>query len=74
MAYLRRRYRERLRRKLPYCDMSQLDLSGKWNKPEGVVFAPRSLAKYSRQGKPVTEFFPPPVRFKNMPCGYCQGE
>ena len=40
-------------------DLSQLDLSGRQFKPEGVAFLPRSLAKQSRQGKPITEFFFP---------------
>ena len=35
-------------------DLSQLDLSGRQFKPE-----PRSLAKQSHQGKPITEFFFP---------------
>ena len=40
-------------------DLSQLNLTGKRYKPDGVVFIPSSLAKQSRQGKPVTEFFFP---------------
>ena len=40
-------------------DLSQLSLSGKRYKPDGVVFAPTSLAKQSRQGKQITEFFFP---------------
>ena len=40
-------------------DLSQLNLSGKQYKPDGVSFAPSSLAKQSRQGKPITEFFFP---------------
>ena len=40
-------------------DLSQLSLRGKQYKPEGVSFAPSSLAKQSRQGKPITEFFFP---------------
>ena len=40
-------------------DLSQLSLCGKQYKPEGVSFAPSGLAKQSRQGKPITEFFFP---------------
>ena len=40
-------------------DLSQLGLCGKQYKPEGVAFLPSSLAKQSRQGKPITEFFFP---------------
>ena len=40
-------------------DLSQLNLSGKQYKPAGVAFKPSSLAKQSRQGKPITEFFFP---------------
>ena len=40
-------------------DLSQLDIRGKQYKPDGVVFVPASLAKQSRQGKPVTTFFFP---------------
>ena len=40
-------------------DLSQLNLGGKQYKPEGVMFIPGSLAKQSRQGKPITEFFFP---------------
>ena len=40
-------------------DLSQLHLQGKRYKPDGVVFVPGTLAKQSRQGKPVTEFFFP---------------
>ena len=40
-------------------DLSQLNLSAKQYKPEGVAFKPSSLAKQSRQGKPITEFFFP---------------
>ena len=40
-------------------DLSQLSLHGKQYKPEGVAFIPTSLAKQSRQGKPITEFFFP---------------
>ena len=40
-------------------DLSQLSLCGKQYKPEGVSFAPNSLAKQSRQGKQITEFFFP---------------
>ena len=37
-------------------DLSQLNLQ---YKPEGVAFKPSSLAKQSRQGKPIMEFFFP---------------
>ena len=37
-------------------DLSQLSLC---YKPEGVAFVPSSLAKQSRQGKPISEFFFP---------------
>ena len=40
-------------------DLSQLDIRGRQYKPDGVVFIPASLAKQSRQGKPVTPFFFP---------------
>ena len=40
-------------------DLSQLSLLGKQHKPDGVSFAPSGLAKQSRQGKPITEFFFP---------------
>ena len=40
-------------------DISQLDIRGKQYKPDGVVFIPASLAKQSRQGKPVATFFFP---------------
>ena len=40
-------------------DLSQLHIRGKHYKPDGVVFVPASLAKQSRQGKPVTTFFFP---------------
>ena len=40
-------------------DLSQLSLSGKQYRPNGVTFKPSGLAKQSRQGKPLTEFFLP---------------
>ena len=40
-------------------DLSQLSLCGKRYKPDGVSFLPSGLAKQSRQGKPITEFFFP---------------
>ena len=40
-------------------DLSQLSLSGKQYRPNGVTFKPSGLAKQSRQGKPLTEFFFP---------------
>ena len=40
-------------------DLSQLNVCGKQYKPQGVAFAPGCLAKQSRQGKPITEFFFP---------------
>jgi len=40
-------------------DLSQLSLCGKQYKPEGAAFLPSSLAKQSRQGKPITKFFFP---------------
>ena len=41
-------------------NLSQLNVCGKQYKPQGVAFAPGSLAKQTRQGKPITEFFFPP--------------
>ena len=38
-------------------DLSKLDLRGYRNTPEGAVFLPTALAKQSRPGKPLTEFF-----------------
>ena len=38
-------------------DLSQLSLIGKQYKPEGVAFIPSGLAKQSRQGKTISEFF-----------------
>ena len=40
-------------------DLSNLDLTGRLFKPEGALFAPRTLAKQSRQGKPIANFFFP---------------
>lgn len=40
-------------------DLSQLDMARRKPKPDGVVFLPRALAKQSRQGKPIAEFFFP---------------
>lgn len=42
-------------------DQSQLDFRARQYTPEGVVFIPtsRSLAKQSRQGRPIAEFFFP---------------
>ena len=40
-------------------DLANLYVTGRRYTPEGVVFYPRTLAKQSRQGKPVTEFFFP---------------
>ena len=39
-------------------DLSQLNVCGKQYKPQGVAFTPGSLAKQSRQGKPITVFLP----------------
>ena len=49
----------RLTRPSRSADLSQLNLSGKHYKPDGVVFTPTSFAKQSRQGKHITEFFFP---------------
>ena len=40
-------------------DLSQLCITGRQYKPDGVAFLPSSLAKQSRQGKSVSEFFFP---------------
>ena len=40
-------------------DLSQLDLKGCQYQPDGVTFLPTGLAKQSRQGKPIREFFFP---------------
>ena len=40
-------------------DLSQLDIQCKHYKPNGVAFLPRSLAKQSRQGRIIVEFFFP---------------
>ena len=40
-------------------DLSKLDLKGYRNSPEGAVFHPSDLAKQSRQGKDLKEFFFP---------------
>ena len=40
-------------------DLANLDITGRQYKPEGVAFTPCALAKQSRQGKPITEFFFP---------------
>ena len=39
--------------------LSQLDIRGCHYNPDGVTFAPSSLAKQSRQGKAIREFFFP---------------
>ena len=49
-------------------DLSQLSLSGKQYKPAGVTFTPSSLAKQSRQGKPITEFFFPSFQHDSGLC------
>ena len=49
-------------------DLSQLCLSGKQYKPDGVSFAPSGLAKQSRQGRPIMEFFFP---FFPHDTGFC---
>ena len=40
-------------------DLSNLDITGRQYRPEGVAFLPCTLAKQSRQGKPIAEFFFP---------------
>ena len=40
-------------------DLSQLDLKGRQYRPDGLTFLPTSLAKQSRQGKTIKEFFFP---------------
>ena len=40
-------------------DLSKLDLRGYRNSPEGAVFLPTSLAKQSKAGRPLREFFFP---------------
>ena len=40
-------------------DLSNLDIKGRQYRPEGVAFLPHTLAKQSRQGKPIKEFFFP---------------
>ena len=37
-------------------DLSNLDIKGRQYRPEGVAFLPCTLAKQSRQGKPIKEF------------------
>ena len=49
-------------------DLSQLNLSGKRDKPDGVTFFPHCLAKQSRQGKPVNEFFFPSFQHDTTIC------
>ena len=49
-------------------DLSQLSLSGRQFKPDGVVFIPGSLAKQSRQGKQITEFFFPSFPYDPALC------
>ena len=46
-------------------DLSQLDINRKHYKPDGVAFLPNALAKQSRQGRTLTEFFFP--SFPNSP-------
>ena len=43
-------------------DLSNLNISGRRYLPEGVVFTPSILAKQSRQGKLIAEFFFPAFR------------
>ena len=43
-------------------DVAKLDLRGYRNTPEGAVFLPFALAKQSRPGKEIKDFFPHPFR------------
>ncbi len=47
-------------------DLSHLDLTSRQYKPDGVVFVPQYLAKQSRQGKPIANFF-----FPSFPSDSC---
>ena len=49
-------------------DLSQLNLTKKRYKPDGVAFISRSLAKQSRQGKPVMEYFFPSLPHDTSLC------
>lgn len=49
-------------------DLVKLNVTEKRYTPEGVVFYPHALAKQSRQGKPITEFFSPSFRDDSCLC------
>ena len=50
-------------------DLSLLDIAARQYTPDGVTFLPSCLAKQSRQGKPLSEFFFPtfPTNFRLCP-------
>ena len=49
-------------------DLSQLDLSSRRYKPDGVEFLPKHLAKQSRRGRPIASFFFPSFSEEALLC------
>ena len=49
-------------------DLSMLSISARQHRPNGVAFLPDGLAKQSRQGKPLAEFFFPSLPDNSTLC------